>query len=338
MSHKTAWIIAAALVLVFGAILTKVIFFPSHSGATSATLRAGALDQVEVEGSPAEVFGRPRTGSGNAGDDYARAIALVREPGAAETIAEALQRVFHDPPRTPTPEQRQLLERVAADVRAGAEKPQMRFVFEHTPREVVVGSPMSDLAQALGQVLAALVAHGQALENEGQYAQAERVYQDAMAMGYDLVRERARVWTVQAGLGMQAGGGSAGQALLALYAEHLPDRQDQARRLRAYLASVEAVSRAYQQKMQIVKRYNAIVQNPGDIYNVALHDGDRAWRVEAIATLGLLRYTTSRRGDRRYVDQLLARFRAGGDPLEAAAAEAAANLTREQFRALGSVE
>jgi hypothetical protein len=75
--------------------------------------------------------------------------------------------------------------------------------------------------------------------------------------------------------------------------------------------------------------------NPGDIFYTIDNDKDRCWRIRCIAMLGLIKYTASHsRGDSNAVEQYIGRFLNSSDPYEAAAAKAAKDLTKEQFRQL----
>ena len=76
--------------------------------------------------------------------------------------------------------------------------------------------------------------------------------------------------------------------------------------------------------------------NPGDVFNVAENDKDRSWRIQAILSLGIVKFTATKRGDLRRVRKIIDKNVAGDDPLAAAAAKAAKELTARQFNQLGT--
>jgi hypothetical protein len=69
----------------------------------------------------------------------------------------------------------------------------------------------------------------------------------------------------------------------------------------------------------------------GDVYNIAEHHEDRAWRIYAILTLSSCRYLASEKGDLKYIQKLLDRFAKSPDEYERAAAKIALELTPEDW-------
>ena len=74
----------------------------------------------------------------------------------------------------------------------------------------------------------------------------------------------------------------------------------------------------------------------GDIFYVAEHDLDRAWRVQAILALGMVRFGNASGSERELAVETLKKYRQHSEPLYAAAAEAALTMTQEEFRQIGA--
>lgn len=82
---------------------------------------------------------------------------------------------------------------------------------------------------------------------------------------------------------------------------------------------------------------NVIAANAGNVLYWSRYAGDRMWRVEAILSLGRMRFfvgQTGRGGDQRAAEKVLRRLRDDPDPVIRAAADAALSLTLEQYRLL----
>ena len=62
----------------------------------------------------------------------------------------------------------------------------------------------------------------------------------------------------------------------------------------------------------------------------------RRVRVQGLLVLGIVKFSAPQRGDVRVAKKLMDRYAASDDPLEAAAAKAARELTREDFRRIGT--
>jgi hypothetical protein len=76
-----------------------------------------------------------------------------------------------------------------------------------------------------------------------------------------------------------------------------------------------------------------IQQYTGDVYALARDPkADRMWRVEAILKVGRLKYNAARRGDQLAAMREPAKWAADPDPVVAAAARAARDLTVEDYR------
>jgi hypothetical protein len=73
----------------------------------------------------------------------------------------------------------------------------------------------------------------------------------------------------------------------------------------------------------------------GDVFHIARSAKDRMWRVEAILKLGRMRYNAARLADQQAATRALEELSDDADPVIRAAANAARNLTVQEYRMLG---
>lgn len=332
MGNRLGWIIAGLLTLVIVGVFLAVAVFPQPTPPSNRITSPGALDQVELKADPAVILGWSPSGGENAGAYFAQAVRKCKagRPAIQDLLAKAPS--LANGKETLTDAQSAMLKEIAEAVHAGAQQASMRYVFEFTPKVVEVGAGMPEAGE-LQDVLNALLLYSASLIGQKDYLPAERVYQDTLMMGYDLTRERARVWTVKMGLGLQS---AACGRLEALYNKYMPERKTRLADLSAYRLALSDLTRSYEDKLAMLHQFRSVKENPGDVFNMAENDKDRAWRVEAIATLGVVKFIAPGRGDKRYAKKLIDRYLSSSDPLEAAAAKAANDLTIEQYRTLGS--
>ena len=76
----------------------------------------------------------------------------------------------------------------------------------------------------------------------------------------------------------------------------------------------------------------SIAEHAGDIFRFAAKSKEKMFRVEAILKLGRYRFDAARAADQLAAPRFLRRFQRDPDPAIQAAAQAAANLTIEQYR------
>jgi hypothetical protein len=162
--------------------------------------------------------------------------------------------------------------------------------------------------------------------------QLARKYFDAtFALGYQLYRERLAWSELEAGLNLMEDA-ALGLAGLELQGTN-PGRA-------ADLKHFAEVVRDYKLKQfELYKVVSSIDTNTvghygGDIIALARSSPEPMWRAEAILALGRMRYNTSRRGDQRAAERELQQWTTDPNPAVRAAANAAASLTVQQYRAL----
>jgi len=331
MSTKLGWIFAGAIV-----VAVCVAAFMIYWGVPSSpvyTARAGVLERIEPAVGIDTILTLP-TGAGNAADHYTRAIAEAEKTfgvnpesgeqiGYAEFVAQygATIKVLADwPPELKIPEY----------VLAGSQIKDMELFGKYI-------SPTDAMADQIPQITRLMEAailtatYGQLLLEADQPEQAETYFAASTICGWHLANDRVRVYQGWAtGISIEANGC---QHIGKLYVEKDPERYQK----------IEACWRALQKASKQVERKWAgafgINQQgrfaTGDLLNIAHHDADRAWRVEALLKLGLAKFTAKGRGDRRMVRSTIDEMLASPDPFIKAAATKANAMTRMDVRTAG---
>jgi len=317
VGNKLGWILAGVLLAALMCVILFVVLFPQPSKPGAAVMATGFLEVKTPAETPALVLGSLPTGEGNAGDDYARAVALYLDK------RDAIRYDATDAEKTEI--RRQLLAHVAA----GSAKAKMEYTFVHTPKTFVVGyfyQPAEQLYAVCGQ----LCDLAETDLKEKDLAEAEKIARALLMMGWHMAGEHSRVDMTNTGLQVQL------DALGVLAAVCRTEGGEKAKlldKIQAYSDSLLAFRRHIEGKQRIVW---ALPPKPGDVFYVIENDKDRAWRVQAILALGVLRFTAQTRGDDRYTAKLIEQFKASSDPLEAAAAKTADEMTDVDFNLVGT--
>ena len=159
--------------------------------------------------------------------------------------------------------------------------------------------------------------------------QAMSLLQAAYSLGANLYRERVDYDEFSQGMGLMNG------AVTAMAEMEPPDssrqkllQAQQQKILEFYESNVkpiydDVISKADQQ---------SIAEHAGDIFRFAAKAKERMFRVEAILKLGRYRFDAARAADQLAAPRFLRQFQRDPDPAVQAAAQAAANLTIEQYR------
>lgn len=329
MGNKAGWIVAGVLVLGVGAIVAYMIigsmFDDAPSPPTSATTGFGALDFKDTTVPPTQVLGSLPSGAGNAADDYAQAARVYRSNRElCKGIIDKMPTRYKEAPKLADVDLA-VLKQIDQFVAAGAAKAKMDFVFTHTPREFTVGwyyRPGCELMN-VGKCLEALAGD---YASRKEYAQAEQVLKHMITLGWHMVQERAVACVTWLGQDMQ---------LLALSRlandVYLPWRgrdDKQIAVVREYAIALDTFGAALTTKLKILQ---VAKPAPGDVFNIIAHDKDRAWRIQGILTLGVLKYVSVQDNDRKHSEKLIEKYCASQDPLEAAAAKAANAFERSRL-------
>jgi hypothetical protein len=185
--------------------------------------------------------------------------------------------------------------------------------------------PQLDNLSKLGQNLEAAALR---LNRAGKNDQARSFLLAAYALGKNLFQERVDYDEYSHGLGLMNG---ALTGLSDLEPENSPKSkalQDQAS------AMVDFDHQDVQPLYEVLASIDPakVAANAGDVFRFAARARERMFRVEAILKLGRYRFDAARAADQLAAPRFLRSFGNDPDPVIRTAAQAAANLTLEQYR------
>ena len=341
MGNKTGWILAGGVALGVLAIAFFVIFNPLPSPPRESNA-AGFLDLKLVTVPLTDVIQSAPSGPGNAAEDYDKAIDLWeahREAiNATGKVAQYDALVeSSDPWSDPA---LQACKQIAEHISAGAKKKKMEYTFLYSPKKLAFCFYHRH-ADQLGGIATPLSHIARIHQDRKEYAAADRCLKDLLILGVHLFNERALPDVGLEGLKIQR---AAVQRLQELYSawENAPARPMDS--LQSYERSLKAIVLEYESKKKIlwdnIPGFDLRTSRPklsaGDVYNMAEYEQDRVWRVQAVIALGAVKHHATERGDIKKTGDLIQHFLASEDPLLAAAAKAANDLTPEQFRQSGN--
>lgn len=339
IASKAGWIVAGFFALVVLVVIGYFILFPPSSGRTPATFNPQILKLKQVGVSPEVVLGSVPAAPGNAATDYNNAVLAMQTDlaligkyiGEGDDLDDDLD--DQDDPKSRwniPPKALAVLQEIASHVQAGAEKADMKYTFIYTPKNFRVHyryKPANDLEK----LTSALDTLASVYVDEKNYAEAEAVLKAEFTMGWHMVKERIRVYMGVCGLRVQD---MALSGLRKLYLVWPGEHTKRVKPVEDYRDSVQRLLGIWREKGEIVWNTKP---NPGDIFYIIENDEDRAWRLQGLLTLGLIRFTAmGSRGDKRRLERLVDKYSGGDDPYLAAAAKAARDWTIEEFNVIGT--
>ena len=320
MGSKVGWIISGALILLFVIAVVIPVAFPTPSKPVKA-LTKGFLDVYKISEPVSRAVGAMPSGAGDAGNDYRDAVVVYR--ANKEEVDNWVNSFASPPPPNHLPES---VQQIVSHVELGAEKGSMKYVFVHTPKELKVNrfyEPADELNQVANVVVYASHFHANRDEGDRQI----ELLKALCVFGWHLYEERAHPVIMNYGLGFQM---DAASFLAQKYKEM--GLTEQAADADAYYKAITTLLTRFDEKMGVLWNTKPA---PGDIFYVAENDADRAWRVRAVLSLGILKFTSTG-ADRRYNKKLIMRYMTDSDPMIAAAAKAARYLMMSDFNMLAA--
>jgi hypothetical protein len=267
----------------------------------------------------------------DAGSLVREAIALYRRDVAAYDAFAATGR-----PGTP-----EAAELAAIDKLVEATNCTRMTLFADHPGEVVRYGEVRDLAalRTLGEIAA--VRLGLNYKRVNNTKEATRYLQATFALGAKLFQERLTYAEAHVGLELMA---TSAPALLEL-AKAGRDAARTAELEQFEQGRQQLVTEQVQPMARMLRSIDAqvVARHAGDVFYFAEPRAgggsfDRMWRVEAILALGRMRYFVGgegRAGDQRAATQRLQTYLTDPDPVIREAANAALDLTLEEYRMLG---
>jgi hypothetical protein len=316
--NAAGWTISAVLVLVIGA----MVYLADRAGETSPP-SAFALDAAKS--GAMELSVSPRT-----------IVAPADSTDAARLYRQAVAAFGSDPSKYQrfiergSPEDIPKLD--ALDFLLKTAGARQTVLFSDNPASIVNMKPEKPALDATSALGAAGIRAALLLQKTDQ-PQAIRYAQACFSLGSQLVGERLTAAELMAGLELL--GDSA--AVLKKLAGASGDAS-----LVAKISAFDAARQEfYKQRVEPMLRVltavdeNVIGEHAGDYFYLAEHAPERVWRVEAIFALGRMKYfvgTGGRLADQRGAMRVLKRLSGDADPVIAAAASAARDLTIEDYR------
>ena len=323
MGSKTGWIVAGVLVAL---LIVIFIWVSSSPSITPPTLEMGKTEFrifQDVGVGVGEVTGYEPSGDGNAADDYNQAAKL------ADSAVGEMMTLPPGSAANPPASVVEKIKQVDTLLAAGARKKSCKYLFVYTPTKLEVGVSIKEL-RPLEQVSGAVQMLTDRLIQEKNLDQAWQVYEHALVFGRHLTNERSHLQIVKYGLGVQR---MAIEGFQALRAGGFNADPRKVAGLDKYSRGFSEFERIYGQKHMFLWKLRP---DPGNVFWVAQNDPDRTWRVLAVLTMGLVKYTSPNSADHKYTEKLLMRYCADGDPLIKAAAEAARDLTKDDLRTMAT--
>ena len=321
MGNLAGWLVSVALVGMVALLLVKPVACPSASP-PETDMRYQYIKAATVEQPISIIVGAAPTGGGNAGDDYAQAVELYE--ANKEVLDKLLKAVYENKPLLGLPTS---VDQMVELVQAGAGKAAMRYTFVHTERKIEIRGiygPALDLETVAKIVLMA----GDLYANTGQTDRAIQIRKAACVMGWHMFNEGAVVDMTSRGLAIQA---MAAQDLLRLYRDKGMDAE--AANASSYERAATAAWTYCGTKRQ--KLWNT-APKAGNLFFIAENDPGRAWRVQAVMSMAVLKFSARRTADRRINKRLITKYMSSDDPIIAAAAKSARYLKKSQFNTLGA--
>jgi len=212
---------------------------------------------------------------------------------------------------------------------ASASVTQPDFLDHHIP--IRIGT-QPDYNDALERAYEDALMRAAELYQRGDTEQAVGLMQSVWVLGRRLFTGHVRLYHRVIGLDMMesAGGMLYDVAVMESGTPPGPISNDRLADLHRWSDAIRQIRQAWQRKMETIMH---VSPHPGDLINIALHDEDRTFRIEATLRLGIHRYGASR-GNRRLMEQAIQHAIDSDDPMWSQAGIAAQALTLEDKRRL----
>jgi hypothetical protein len=184
-----------------------------------------------------------------------------------------------------------------------------------------------DTLYGMGQLTAK---HAMSARADKNQEAAEKSARATLIWGQRLFNNGAFVAYKSAGLGAYSEGLAAFEAH---YSERFFPDAGKAAAAKELYDAYRASTEAWNKKEKLVRRISPL-SKPGDLWNLAENDQDRAWRLDGLMWLGVAKWTEASGAQRSKIQTYLEQKSASPDPLIAMRAKQAAALTREDVRTL----
>jgi len=328
MNKITGLIVGGIMLLLVAGILVKVLVFPSTDAPTRETSRTGFMDVIEVDAKITDVLDAAPSGTGNAADHYAQAVALF-VPNY-ERIKDAAADLGAGNVETYAAELK-IMEEIRGHVGTGAQQASMDYLSKHASGKMKVSTKQEDIMN-LALTLNTLDILGEYYIKNKRLKDANAIYRDMFVAGWHMINEHSHIRMAMDGEDTQ---GDALQGMLESIDSNLDEdaRRQRIATLKNYNYALNEYRSIYDEKEKIFRKARL---EAGDMWNIAENDKDRAWRVQAILAMGIMRFTHLKKTNVARNNALIEKFLNSSDPLEKAAAQAAKAYTEIEFNMVSS--
>jgi hypothetical protein len=319
--NSLGWGISAVIVAVTVSSLVWVSrTLNTISDPTDFSTRSGAADPIAVPAAPPAAL-PDDAGAADSAALYHQAIDLFQQDGASFELFASHPSEAELSEVEPAVE---LLRKAAGNTSLG--------IFTRVPSEAVSydsHTPLYEL-RILGECAAgAGLLHRIAKDD----AQAAGELQASFCLGRRMADERLCYTELSDGLGLMSGA----SVVMAKMAEESGD-QAKADQLNQFAASLTTFTNQKLLPIQgVISSIDqaTIERNAGDMFWLARNSKERMWRVEALLTLGRLKYNAGHPGDNRGAARVAAEIAKNDpDPVIKTAAGEARDLTLDQYESL----
>jgi hypothetical protein len=298
-----------------------ILFFVLRGGIgepTKATTDPGKLDEIELNPDVSSLVKVPEISAGGAEQLYSEAFGLAIKQGDSFVTAVKTER---DPEQNTA--YKAILDKLveASDKGMGSEVVlnfdsvlSMDPKTEYGIRDTLVA--MAILTEKVGMDARA----------SKDRAKAEKYFRAGYVFGQRLWRQGAYVAYKSGGLGAMSGALANLNRTYSADFFNEPAKAEKAKELSSALRDVSV--RWEEKKKDVAPHRNPNRMEPGDLYNVAEHDKDRAWRLEGIIWLGAVQWTNAGGNQRKAIQTYLQGKAGSGDPLMAQKAREAVEFKR----------
>ena len=317
MGSKLGWILSAVFVVVIS--LTAFIFM-TRKPELPVTFTRRDIPMAVVKIPIEEITGSKPSASGNAADDYHKAVEIY------QSNREKLDEISD---KSDTSEQIELsapnlalIEGIYTHIKAGAQKASMEYTLKYTKGDFKP-SPDSagDLANTANMVLWVLGRH---YLIKKEYNKVEDLGQTMLVLGWHMTNENARGLMTLWGANVQYDSIGFLQELVKSESRG----NDRVKLLEKYRSEAKGVLNDCNKKSSVIRCGNP---NIGDALYAIDYLESRAWKVEAIIVLKYIRdyYQIKNLYFRQLCDQYLNKHRNSEDPYIKRAVESVDNMKGE---------
>lgn len=349
MGNKTGWIVGGILLAAVLIFLMLFVFSPLPS-APYMTNEPGFME-LKVPQTPLDaIIPAAPTGAGNAADDYAKAMTFYKQHAAdidrtADIAPYNAATASADPWANPDFKACRDLADIVAE---GAKKAEFRYTFVMTPKklkpyfQVDYAREMHDIAIGTHQCFLVHM-------DRKEYPQAEKRLQQMFILGWHMFNERTLADMSMQGidvmLATMSRQGDDLPGFQELYQRWPEGPKDRIRSIDEYANELRGILEDDKKKKRLL--WDSLPLNfskagdqfyPGDVLVMAEKEEDHAWKVQAVLTLGPMKYRAVGRGDVKMALSLIQKYLRSEDQLLKAAAECSNDMTKDQYQRLGLIE